>query len=793
MTDTRRVFTRTLLATAVTATSQFGFAPLANAQGGVLEEIIVTASRRAESLQDTSLIVEAMTGLQMQERGVTDMFTLAREVPSLTVGHAGPALQLQIRGVGSDAASGFTSPGLAVSKDGVYIPRVTAMSSQFFDLQRVEVLKGPQGTLYGRNATGGAINLITNGAELGEISGFATVEGGNYDKVQFDGAINIPMGENFATRLSAFVTQRDGYMSDGTAEDERWATRASFLWTPTDDIQWRFQGQYAENGGNGIGSTWVGSPDPWESIFPGVNDLLLSGAEENGLVFPDIAFPWIENAPVQGPAPTPPFPPGTNFIYGINDVKNDRGDQDLEFWDVSTTFEWDLDFATLTVLGAYQDVEQSYISQTSVLFGVGRLFGEDVPETSETTSLEVRLNGDTDNFTWVVGANFFNEEQTVYNAINQGIVQNLQLGADIETDAIGLFGELTWNLTDNLRLIGGLRYSDEEQEKTNFNRYTLSEAIACPPAIADEIINGLAVCQISGPGEDKISDDNVDWKVGVEYDVNENSMVFFSVSTGFKAGGLPAVDSSYGPEYLTAYSLGAKNIFMDGRLQLNADLFYWDYEDKQENLVGPDRQGIIGLNTVNAGESTIQGIGMDIQFAATAQDFFALNFEYLDAEYDEFSYFQGAAVTAPTTCDVTETGEIVPGPPPTGVTPELFIDCSGFPMTKAPEWTGRAAYTHTFNFGDAGELDANVSVQYVGERWLSANFLEGQEATDHTFWNAYLMYRPVNLDLSVMAYIENIGDEESYQVSLNHTQVPQFIGIVPGLPETYGVRLRYDF
>ncbi|MEM1153430.1 MAG: TonB-dependent receptor [Pseudomonadota bacterium] len=781
------------IAAAITTSLSYPQLTVAQDEAPVLEEVLVTASRREESLQDTSLIISALSGEDLLERGITNMVDLAFDVPSLQVGNAGPALQLYIRGVGTDAASGFSSPGIAVSKDGVYIPRVTAMAANFFDLKRVEVLQGPQGTLYGRNATGGAVNLITNGAELGEVSGYVMGDVGNFSKGQFEGAVNIPISDTFAARVAGFAVDRDGYMDDDTGDDSRWALRASTLWAPNDKVSWRVQGQFAEYGGKGPGATWVGSDDAWQSLLsPEGNAVLFQGAEENGLIAPDIAFPWIQNAPIIAPAPTPPFPPGTNLISLVDPLDPTALDQDLQFWDISTTLDWDLDWAKLTLVGAYQDVEQTYLTRTSVRFQVGQLFGQDEPETSETVSLEARLSGSNEKLTWVAGINFFEENQSVFNAVNQGIAQNLQLFADIDTEAIGLFGQVTYSLNDKLRLIGGLRYSDETQDKGNFNRFSVDEAIACPPPLTTVVAGSVRACQISGPDNQSISADSWDWKAGIEYDLTEDSLIFFTASTGFKAGGLPAVSSDgYGPEELTALSLGMKNILMNGRLQLNGDLFYWEYDDKQENLVGPDDQGIIGLDTVNAGQSTIQGIAMDIKFAATDRDFFTLNFEYLDATYDDFSYFQGAALTPPTTCPTTPTGAQVPGP--AGPTPELFIDCSGFDMTKAPELVARAGYTHTFDLGSTGELDFHVNVNFTDERWLSANFLDGQLVDSFTFWNAHLAYRRPDSKFTALAYIRNITEDESFQVSLNHTQVPQVIGVVPGAPQTYGLQLQYAF
>ncbi|MEM1190429.1 MAG: TonB-dependent receptor [Pseudomonadota bacterium] len=758
----------------------------------ILEEVIVTARRRAESLQDSSLIIEAMTGQKLQEQRISNLVQFADQVPSLQVGAAGPALQVYIRGVGNATSTAFGSMAIAVSKDGVFIPRAPAIAANFYDLERVEVLKGPQGTLYGRNATGGAINLLTNRPDLEATSGYVAGDLGNFDRVQLEGAVNVPLSDNFAVRASGYAIDRDGYMSDGTTDDDHWSGRLQTLWEPTDRISWTVQGQYSQYDGRGPGFTWAGSGDAWESLFPRANDVLLAGIMENGLTAPSVAFPWIDSAPVLGPAPTPPFPPGTDIISLVGFIEDDI-EQDMTFWDINTTFEWDFDFATLTVVAGYQDSEMFYNSRPSVNIALTNVLDNGAPETSEVASLEMRLGGETDNLSWVGGVFLFNEEQAINNRVNQGIIQSLQIVTDYETDALGVFGEVTYRISDKLALTGGLRYSDDEQVKSDFNRYAIDESIACPPnSPTASVINGVLACRISGPETEKVTSDSVDWKAGIEYSLSDDSLLFFTVSTGYKAGGIPAVSgSTYDPEELTAWSLGMKNVLMNGRLKLNGDLFYWDYEGRQENLVAPDATGIVGLNTVNTGESTIQGVAMELEFAATAKDFIRFNIEYLDAEYDEFVYEQAAAFTPPTTCATSLTGVDVPTPG--GPSPELRIDCSGFEMTKAPDLTFFAEYIHTFDLGASGELDARVTAAYTDGRWLTANFLPEQRVDEFTFWNASLAYRPRNQKFTAIAYVDNLTEEESFQVSLNHTQVPQLVGLQPGPPRTYGLRLTYNF
>lgn len=764
------------------------YAPMSMAEerSAVLEEIIVTASRRAASIQDSSLVVEALTGDQLAEQGITNLVDLGMLVPSLQVGAAGPALQMYIRGVGNSTATSFGSPAIAVSKDGAYIARAPSIASHFYDIQRVEVLKGPQGTLYGRNATGGAVNIITNAPEIGdEVTGYVSADAGDYSKFKVEGAVNIPLSENAAARLSLVSVDRDGYMSDDNSDDEHWSARLQTVWE-SDNMSWKIQAQYAEYDGRGPGFTWAGSPDAWEGLYPGANAVLAANAP----TAPSFVFPWITTAPVLAPGPTPPFPPGTNIISLVDFIEDDI-EQDMTFWDISTTLEWDLEFATLTVLTAYQESEVSYISRPAVRLRLANELDGNSPEEADSLSFEVRLNGDTDKLQWVAGVNVFSEEQIILNRVDQGVIQNLQIVTDYETDALGVFGELTYSVNDRFRLIGGLRYSDDEQKKPNFFRYAINESLACPPPL-QQVIGGVVACVTSGPESEEIDGDSVDWKVGFEYDISDDVMLFANASTGYKSGGLPAVSGpGFEEEELTAISVGMKSTLMDGRMQLNGDIFYWDYEGRQEAVVAPDATGIVGLNTFNAGDSTISGIAFDMQFAASDKDFLRLNFEYLDAEYDDFTYEQAAAFTPPTTCQTSLTGDIVPTPG--GPSPELLIDCSGFEMTKSPEISLSAEYTHTFVLGNVGELDARVNVSYTDERWLSANFLAEQRAGDYTIWNLYLTYRSSDDRLSATAYLENASEEESYHASLNHTQVSELVGLAPGAPRVYGLRLRYDF
>ena len=202
---------------------------------GVLEEIIVTAQRREETLQKSSLSIQVVSDDELWRAGVAQASDLNRLVPGIQIAGGGNAAQIYIRGVGDFAASPLSNPAVAVNVDGVYISRPQGVNSSFYDLERLEVLRGPQGTLYGRNASGGALNLITNRPSLDCVERLGRASGlGNYSLFEAQGAINVPLGDTVAIRAAANVVQRDGYLSDDTNDEDTTAGRVRLLWQPSE-------------------------------------------------------------------------------------------------------------------------------------------------------------------------------------------------------------------------------------------------------------------------------------------------------------------------------------------------------------------------------------------------------------------------------------------------------------------------------------------------------------------------------------------------------------------------------
>ncbi len=755
--------------------------------------IVVTANRREQSVQDSSVIVQALSSESLERSGVTNAADLSGMLPGVEIGVAGSALQAYVRGVGNPGSTAVTNPAVPINIDGVYIARSQATAGNFFDLERVEVLKGPQGTLYGRNASGGAINLIPVRPQLGEVSGFISGEVGNYDLFGFEGALNLPLGDNLAVRASGQITSRDGYLSDGTDDDKHESGRLQLYWEPSPDVSVALWGNYTNVHGRGGGFSYVGASDPWDSIYPGGNAILLAGAAARGLIAPQPALPPGADGPIAGPAPSPPFPAGSNLIYLVNEVQDDNY-TDLEFWNVHATFEADLGFATLSFIPAYQEGKLRYKAQPGLSFEVLGVTDGDAPERSEATSLELRLAGETGPLNWVTGAYYYDESQRVYNRINNGLVQNFSVSASFDTESIGIFGDVSLEVTPDLRLLGGVRYSQDEIVKSDFERYAIFPALAPVPCHLGnaEDVNGVLACQFTFAGNpESVSFNDVSWKAGLEYDLTPDNMLFFTASSGYKSGGLSlAADSTFAPETLTAFTAGSRNAFLDDDLILNLELFYWKYDDHQEFLIGPDSSGAVAQQIINAGKAEARGASLDLVWSPNINDRVGFSVEYNDASYQTFTYTQSAQFTDPTTaCAITDTGQAANDP----AFNLLSIDCAGLQLSRAPTWSGTASYAHDFELGDGSLITFGVDGKFASSRWTNVTFQPGTRAPSYQVVNANLTYFSPDESFSVTAYVRNIFEDAVYNNSNAHTVVSDLIGITVGAPRTFGVRARYKF
>ncbi|RYE03505.1 MAG: hypothetical protein EOP61_04370 [Sphingomonadales bacterium] len=706
-----------------------------------LGEIVVTAQRQSEDLQKAALSVSAVSGDELIDSGISSVQQLSAMAPALQISAAtGAYTWFALRGVSNTGANAFADPAVAVNLDSIYLATPTAMHGMLFDLERVEVLKGPQGTLYGRNATAGAINIISRRPTF-ELGGDATLEIANYGSVYAQGALNVPLSETIAVRVAGLGSKRDGYYSDGSGDDELVSGRASILFKPSNALSLLVIGDFTDQGGRGGGSTV---------------------RKRCGGVPCYIRGPWTGLA--DQPEQFAPLAPQSRNTY-----------LDNQFRGVSGHLDWENAIGTLTVIAGHRWADVNYRSTT-----VGFLINEQ--QQSKQSSLEVRFASPTDQpLRWLAGAYVLDTDMRARslseNAPGRSYGdQRTKTGGN----AWALFGQLTWAATDTLRFVGGLRRTSEKKYSDS-QRYNVANTIGPDPVIPANPTTAPIYA---------VNETNrwnaTNWKLGVEWDVGARSLIYANASTGFKAGGFysgPPGNDTYDPENLTAYVLGFKNRFLDNRLQVNGEIFYQDYRDQQISY-----SKIVGVASVsvteNAGRLTSKGFELDVDWLALPNTRLGGHVQYLDTEYKSLVYFTPSPPAAASRCALT------PGQP--GGT---RVNCNGLPALQSPRWTLSGSIDQTIPLGDAGQLIAHANVMYETERWNHISYIPDTRSDANARVDASLTYETANGMWRLTAFGKNLTDTvtPTYMLPPPGYNNNGVIVAVLKSPRTYGLRLQARF
>ncbi len=718
----------------------------AQAPVGTLEEIVVTAQKRTESLQDVPVAVTTYSGDAIRKLAIADIEGLAVQTPSFAFSKAGGEAQIYIRGVGTNIFGVGADPSIAVNLDGVYLGRTNMGLTQFLDVDRVEILRGPQGTLYGRNATGGAINLVSR-MPTRQLEGYASAGYGEWDRVEVEGAVGGPINDAWGFRLAARYMKDDGYTDDldprGTNkldDNDIQSYRGILRYAPGDAFTATLIGEYSEfSNGN-------------TSIVP---------RDDLGL------------AETRGAVPT-------------GSIHKERNDLPTFFdWDssgVTLNLEWQLAGGlTLTSITGWKDYKSDFLFNTD---------GTEIDVTrsnfkydSEQLSQELRLASDGDGrWNWLLGAYWFDERKEGGLGLVRASLspaRSFIIPSENDTEAWALFGEVGFDVTDKLKLTAGLRYSDER--KDDFSAFGL---------VFDVL--GLEspgpVTPVGAPRSESDSWDAWTPKFGIDYRHTEDLLYYFSATRGFKSGGYNSLQPSnppYEPEYIWAYEAGVKSELAEGRVRLNVAVFHYDYTDLQVSTF---------LNNLtfitNAAEATVNGIEVELTALPAPDLQLGLAVSYLDAEYDEFLTAFGSSPCTPV-------------PPATSCARPLRpFDASGNRMVNAPEWKANATAQYTFSLGDRGSLVLAGQLSYQDDIFFTQiNEPEvGQEAI--TLLDARASWFSPSGQLELSAYGKNLSDEEYFHNGVRFTSTSDpakdvfQIGNALGYPSpgrSWGVRATYRF
>ena len=733
------------------------------AETGGLQEIVVTAQRRSENLQRAAIAVTAVSPDLLTKTSVTTAADLTSVVPALQASNQAGYTAFYIRGIGSVAYNAYTEPADAFNLDGVYVSRPNGVNGQFFDVERVEVLKGPQGTLYGRNATGGAINLITRPAELGEFNGYASVQVGNYDERLLTGVLNAPFGDRTAARLAVQTEDHDGYFQDGTDDAKSRSARLSLLSQLTSNLSVKVMSDYSHIGGMGGGA----------ALLP-----LGSTPVRGGLGDPAVTALYL-NAPAN------------SFIFpgAISPLPEDQARMDVQTSGVMSEITLDSALGVLTVIPAWRQLTTDNL-YTSEGFWV-------IDQTAENQkSFEVRLASD-DHLAlrYVLGGYYFDEHARFLLEPDSQFIGVVQSRAHTATQTAAVFSQLTYELTPTVRATGGLRYTWERKSLDGTTGTSPPAVFTSGPGLKPLVVL---------PATPSITMDanrtfySVTWKGGFEWDVGPQSLLYANVGTGFKAGGFffASTNNSYNPEKVLSYAIGSKNRFFDNKLQLNAEAFLMKYTNQQLAHLGyveGDDGPVAGFPTVNVGRSTISGLEVETQYLPIDTLLLGLQLNYVHSRYDRFVY---------TTPDLSPLLGLRAGtiPPASGCASSLAagsytVDCSGRQMYQSPEWTVAANIQKTFGLSNGGSIVPEIRSRYESARWMSDSFLPVTRVVGDTRTDATVTYDAPRSAWNVALYVNNLANKNVVANVFANDVYPIFSPVLATLrpPRTFGIRGQVNF
>ncbi len=757
-----------------------------------LEEIIVTAQRRAESAQKAAVAINVIGGGAVTDAGVTQVAALGSLVPALTLQQIGGSTSAFIRGVGNFAVAATADPAVAFNYDGVYVGRINSTNGTFYDLARVEVLKGPQGTLYGRNATAGVINVIPTQPILGELSGYGSVSYGNYSALAAEAAVNIPLGDKGAMRVSATITDRDGYLSNGISDDKTQAFRVQFKTEATPNLTLRLAFDYTHLGGKGPGFTFLNrhvfNTTTQQYVVTPTNisrsESFLSPASQ--------AFYTTLGAGAIGQvrATRDPFPD----IFRNN-----------HFYGATGEIIWKTGAGVLTVIPS---VRFDQIKNINPAGG----FQVSNDQKSLQYSLETRFAGKAGMFDYTLGFFYFNEDVKLrQGSVTFGSNASFNAPTKLTTESYAPFARLTANVSDKLRLVGGIRYTHDAKTidstlisvvygcRINFTctNTTLPPLVFYPeelpytlPVLGQPIQTAVptanTVTITRSPDGIFVGSQNIGkftYRGAVEFDVGPASMLFASVETGFRSGGFNTAVGleTYQPEFITAFTVGSKNRFFDNRLQLNLEAFYWKYRDQQVAHGGVDRSTPPRASSIveNVGSSTIKGFEIEAKFKATPTTTLSGDFQYLDAVNDFFSFDIPVAQRIRTGCVTTASA----------TAGFLNINCAGLPGYNSPKWTINLAVEQIVPVGEY-EVVIGADTQYKTERYMGFDYQPEQLQPASWTSNAQIAFGPANKKWKLSAFVRNIENERLIATPFS------FAGVLVAYttpPRTYGMRATMKF
>lgn len=715
------------------------------AQSLVLEEVVVTAQKRSESLQDVPVAVNAFSANTIQEAGINNTADLATMTPSLhSLNVQSPfTTKLQIRGIGTAQSDPALEPSVGVFVDGMFLGRSGLAMSDLSDIERIEVLQGPQGTLYGKNTNAGAISVITKRPSFEGFEGYAELSVGNYSMTDVSLAITGPLSDTLAYRLSGNMHQRDGYMENTGAVDGNdagdWNIQGKLLWQPTERLSFLLSSSHVDRD----------------------NSCCVPDATHGDAVLAELTQ------------------------QGLSRDKNDPRDYkvatniDAEFTLESDTMslhiDYDMDWGSIVSITAWNDYEYTTLvdqdrSQLDIIASESEFYAGD--SISQELRLDTQVGENVDLMlglfyydqttqrgdgtpTTILGEDFL----TIATQEIGPIIRQIAAPGDYlygkgiwENETLAIFGQAIWRLGERWHLTGGLRWTDEKRDADLF-----ADNVSNAPAT----VLGLATSfmgRLSAPVDETFerTSDNVDWLLKAAYDINDNTMLYASASTGTKSGNFNGVNGTpeereFDDEHTLSYELGSKSTFLDSRMRVNSAIFFSEVEDYQF------QQGLPNGGTIVSNEAEVEVSGLDLQLEAAA--------------------LQNLTITAG--LQYMHKYEVVSGP------------SAGKSLSTTPDYTANLGATLVFPVAN-GVLYMRGDYMYMDEHVTNNSDDPSEEAfQDRELLNAKIGWRNDKWNVSIWG--KNLTDDAYAGLT---SELQGFSGsrayyLTP--PRTYGATLRYEF
>ncbi len=737
MTKTNRLPLTLLVATALTplAGAPLMLPAAAHAAEAVddmgLGEIIVTATRREADVQRIGIAVSAMSSEVLEKYSVADANELTALVPGFSYTDTGsPVVGLiSIRGVSQNDFAGHLEAPNTFYIDEVYLPAISATSLQFFDVSRVEVLKGPQGTLFGRNATGGLLHMITN-KPTKEFEGYASLTVAERDQIKVEGAISGPLSDTVRGRIAAYRNKADGYFKNDIGKDlneeDVVAGRAHLEMTPNEDLEIRLSADIYKQRPSTTGGGY--------------------------------ATPGAPNADGLGEH----LPPGSTTVYGYADADgnpytgsfSNSGNIEKRLWGISGRVAYNFGDVSLISLTSYSDTESDYIEDNDL---------SPVPFTeftqvsnSEHFTQELRLEGQTDNFNWTTGVYYLN----IDGQYSQGFhilaaATSAVANYSLKTESWSLFGQGEYAVSDTVSVIAGARWTTDTKKYQYLNTCT-GPACTGPGGLTLPDTIGTA-----GLINDKHTDDGWSARLELDWRPVDDLLLYASVSRGYKAfsynagfaGQAPLAGLRFDGEKLTAFEVGNKLDFWEKRARLNISAFYYDYKDFQAF----DQRGV----TFTLYNTDARIYGLDAEFTVRPVESLTLfaGVSLLDTKVDDVPIGAG------------------------------FRDREA---TQSPSVTFSFAATQVFSLNDNGDISVTASAVYTDEFYSQLSNAPVTLVPSNWLVNARIAYTSPSDRFEFAVFAKNLLDEKRQIYAFDITNIG-LVENNYGEPQQFGAELKVNF